>query len=1568
MNLRERKAFALVTALFLLALPLWGQNADGTNTDDTNTDGKTNDNQTSRVPEFPSGLDPEAALLARLSGLFNIEDPTSIYNFGINDNNVEFVLDGTWETRLDSFLNITIDNGTSTMSFTPPVFTQAVDLSSWILINNTWYFESSFQEEFTKNTVAAGYIGGDGDPVRHVRIGNSGIVFPDSYAFVSIGGGTAIAPGIMGTFAGKNWSADTIVRYDAAASRTLTLSGMNEVIDEYTAITDFVRGKWFILPEAPVTGAVTVYVTDDDGEFRDGTSRVAGRRWRKLEQAEFTVHGTEGTLELKNETVESVAVFYYGRYAASSGIPDSALMSFVGETREYFDAISTSLPSGYLPDPSSPDYPVQLAARFLVDINGQTALLVRERGHFSPFENLSRYRAENSSPELVFTGTGISPSQLAVADYDGVYAEAYRTDGNAALESRDCASRFPLAYEFPRLYLPSGGGQKADTDLAVRNRSWKPVSNIALGANAIAGTIQVTRNGISDTAFSFDDETGILTLQKDPSTNETVRITWYDTDDTARNATLTLAGGARWNATDSLSLFSSTALRWNVTKDGYTDSGEQSPGSLIISAGTEYQGENTKALTAFALDVTVPDTTGYYRVIGMDTGTNALYPSKDWYQTIADGVGPVLALPANSVSRKLDDTRKVPMDGTDGTQCATVTDSAMIGSVLAIASSLPSSDSWAGAAILAGDNADMDWSSVSTVSIWLKNPGTATDFEIYLQLGAISDDYGEDSDTIRSWKLETPDATGEWVKRTITLTDEDRSALTAGQNARIIVVPSASASPSTSSPISVVLRTGSISYTGTGFSAKAEPAFSGTTGKLSVDETSDPAPVALIDTGADMPRAFNAGGVNTTLIARFTPESDTERVSVASHVETIPLSSYREFSFFAYASTLPPSEDGAVIRVTMTRPASSGAGTITELELELASSALASDVWQRITVDLESKAVYVDGTEMPASRARVVTLDREKPPTRIEFAMEGWPAPESSAAGDDAAYTVAFDELYLAQSDTVYTFRNRSEYSWKKEGPVLSAGDVALVSNPGLALTADSSVLHDGTEARASGTAAGGVSILRARADGTITASSETARIADSTSHSVTVPIGPLSLHESYVADFTGNDYERTDSASVSGPLALEGKTGVDLNSRNLVRNAAFSITPRIPAFAIGNFSISASSQFSQTGHAPVSDISRVEWGDLWTDTFGYSLSTGESDANKRTGKTGAELGWRTDKGSGILIESKASSAYSSASGVSLGSTYEFMVSAPIRIATTTLTPSWNRTAGETKSPDEGGSYFSDSEFLASSYSRLDYLYSTAPFADLFLGDISDRIADTDGIYSRKFENRYGISWERPSLGMLSDLWIPSTVDTSLSRNTETDATVSNVSDEWTATARAGMSALNMAGTFGARRIFKWYEQDEIAQLYAWSGNWGDSWFTWNVDTLHSVTLLFPEKGSFVTDNAFHYDSPDIAGDGKLVRDTVRIIWKRPGKESFVSALAERWTKLPLKTTREENFSLTVTRSETDSESLSFDHVLRTGIGANGEVSLNSGLGWTRTEDSVTTVELRLGIGGKLTY
>ena len=256
-----------------------------------------------------------------------------------------------------------------------------------------------------------------------------------------------------------------------------------------------------------------------------------------------------------------------------------------------------------------------------------------------------------------------------------------------------------------------------------------------------------------------------------------------------------------------------------------------------------------------------------------------------------------------------------------------------------------------------------------------------------------------------------------------------------------------------------------------------------------------------------------------------------------------------------------------------------------------------------------------------------------------------------------------------------------------------------------------------------SGTAAGGLSLLHARADGTITASSETARIADSTSHSVTVPFGPLSLRECYAAEFIESDFERSDSASLSGPLSLNAATGVKSSGRNLIRTANFGVAPRFPATGIGTFRLSGTSAFTQTGISPAQDITHTDWGDLWVDTFRYSLSTGESDATKRAGKTSFEAGWATEKGSGVSLKADASSAYASSSSVTIGSVFAFTLAAPIRLGFSTLTPSWTRTAKESRSTDEGGSYHSDTGFLMASFPRLRYLYSTAPFADLFVHD-----------------------------------------------------------------------------------------------------------------------------------------------------------------------------------------------------------------------------------------------------
>ena len=266
------------------------------------------------------------------------------------------------------------------------------------------------RKSLPRNTVAAGYVGKDDTVIKHVRIGNSGIVFPDKYPFVQVGGGTAIAPGVMGTFAGKTWNADAIVRYDTAAMKNLTLSGMNEVTDTLIPITSPVRGKWFVLPDAPVTGSVSVFVEDDTGTHVD----TRGRKWRELGMSEFRVSGITGIIELDTAASASVAVVYGGSYALSSTQAGTSLINFVKDTRDYF--VSTT--GNALID----DY-LRNANDFIANIDGQNALLVRERGYISPFEALFRYAASGSDLDAVYQDSGMIPEWFTVDAYNESYAE-----------------------------------------------------------------------------------------------------------------------------------------------------------------------------------------------------------------------------------------------------------------------------------------------------------------------------------------------------------------------------------------------------------------------------------------------------------------------------------------------------------------------------------------------------------------------------------------------------------------------------------------------------------------------------------------------------------------------------------------------------------------------------------------------------------------------------------------------------------------------------------------------------------------------------------------------------------------------------------------------------------------------------------------------------------------------------------------------------------------------------------------------------------------------------------------
>lgn len=1460
--------------------------------------------------EFPEGLDPDMAALARISGLFDVEDPTSIYDFSVSDKEVEFIVDGSWEVALTSALAIDFSSGETVYGFTPPIFTQTVDLLSWILIDNTWYFESSFAEQFTRNTVAAGYIGNDGTAVKHVRVGNAGIVFPSGYPFISVGGGTAIAPGIMGTFAGERWKADAIIRYDTSSQESLVLSGMNEVNDTLVSAMRPVRGKWFVLPDAPVTGSVTVYVETTSGKLID----VSGRAWRKLEASEFTASGLTGTIELATPATGGVAVRY-----GNETYP--GLESFVAETDDYFQSTGTTL-SVYTGKNTYGD--------FVFGLDGGSALLVRERGFFSPFEALMRYAVEGSEFELVYAESGIRDTSFSVIPFGSGYAEIYAESGTESIRSSAC--RYPLAVKFPMLYFPSTGGVKIDTDLSVRSRSYTPITSISLGDDVIAGTIAITRNGVPDTAFRFDESSGILTMDIVPSPGETIRITWQKTDKSARNGTLTLAGGFSYRASDALEFSVGNALRWNTSNDSYTDASEGSPGSYSASAGIEWQKKSFSFGTAFAFDISIPDTTGYYRILGMGQTARTLYPDSTWY------------------SRPLADASYVAPEGIDGDTMPTVSDSSVTGAVLAVRANLASNDAWTGADIATGNSGNADFSATKEISIALKTGGIASGYDIYLQLGIDSTSLHENPDSIREWPLQRPEETDRWTVRTVRLSAEDRRTIAGNNDMRLVVRPSSGSNPTSENPVSVHLYSGPIEIVESGFGSN--------NGEIESIEKYEPLTVErpLSSVSPSIINRFNTG-TNSVLELSIKNTSIDSHVVASKTIPAIPLSSYRLFSFFMYIPEGFP--DSATITVSLDKAC----------ELEIKPETLNDSAWHHYTVNLAEEHVLIDDSAADATVARVVMLDGTGVPTRVSLSFDGLPAPIS---GSD--YNILFDEFYLEEPVSSRSVKNESTVSWKQSGPLVSIFSVPLVSDVSLSLTALSaaSARQDETftVSNIGGTATTAFTLHRSSFSGSIKASRETDGILENETHSVTIPFFFLTANEKYSTDILAGTLSRTDSLSVGGPLRIETSVSASQAGTTLDRKTNGRISPSIPETKAGTFDVSVSGTFSQTGSSPLDKIAGENWSLVWKESFLPLLSVGERDASRRGGNAVLSLGWKKEDFilSGLKLEGNAESSYSTGSVTTSGTKLSYSLSSPLVFKSFTLTPSWKRIASGTTPVERGGTWITDTKIVGESFSRMSWLYETAPVADLFDQSLYRKMSAEDK-WSNTFGNEYSIEWRRPSPGLILDLWTPSTVTASINRETSTDASVDNVRDVWSSPVKAGFSALNMFGTRGALGIFDWYEEDEIEQLYAWTPKWGEGFFVWSADTWHSITVLFADSGTLSAENTIHFNSNDISGTGQLFRDSVRLIWKRPGKSSPLLAPVEKLSKLPVAVRRED--TLTNTLSVTDKKremAMAFDHAMITVIGKNAEIKCSAGTGFSAADNKLIRIDFRLGISGKLSY
>ncbi|MBU0934857.1 MAG: hypothetical protein KKI09_00035 [Spirochaetes bacterium] len=406
------------------------------------------------------------------------EAPTSILSLARNDDNVELLMQGFWDISFlsDGSLALSAADGAA-FSAQALLFKQLPDLYVLLTLNQKWQFETRVTETVSDLLFSLGYFGDDEEIIQEARLGNSEINFPvwPGFNFSALTG----AFGLKGQFSWRQQKTRlfAMLRWDTIQNHTRRFIGTTPDEAQYIEIQQWLRGKSFILPGNPPFTAVRLFLLQ-------GGSR------RELGPAEYSLSLATGSILLD-------------KTATGQLFADYADSSMVYESVQLYD------PTAYNPFELKNLYALQTdLASTTVDI------ISRQSG--MPAE---LWEVEQVGPGLIQLRGALSTPA------DTVFSEPFYLDNAWIYQAQSTTDSDSSTYQ-PGPDLP--GYRIRIRSAAVSSQS------LAIDTAAIADTIQVYRNGISDRNFIFDTASGLIQLQPPPAPGDEILI-HYSTLSTDRS-------------------------------------------------------------------------------------------------------------------------------------------------------------------------------------------------------------------------------------------------------------------------------------------------------------------------------------------------------------------------------------------------------------------------------------------------------------------------------------------------------------------------------------------------------------------------------------------------------------------------------------------------------------------------------------------------------------------------------------------------------------------------------------------------------------------------------------------------------------------------------------------------------------------------------------------------------------------------------------------------------------------------------------------------------------------------
>ena len=1450
------------------------------------------------------------------------EAPRALFQTQLGDADVDLFLEGTWtiQSSLGAVWGTPGPVSPAVPGFSSGfLFDQIPDLTLSLWLMDRYFFETTLSEDSAFNTYLLGYEGKEGELLRRVRLGNTDTAI-DSTPLMEVPEHPAGALGASATLETESSRHELLLRYQKTSRVTKTFAGTTETEDINLDPGEYLRGRYFLLPDENVKNVI-VYLEDTDGDFT-GTD---GRLYRQATGYEASVSAEDGFLVLSAYPAGRVLIYYEeNTFSVGDGsIGQNALAGL----------------NGNQPDPSAAAVDFQFDATvyagitfnsLAITVDGNNSLLLWDDGAFSPFEFQAVYTAAGASSgtteEIELRAVG---ETTATSVLDGEFGSGILTLRPSGFNR--ASTRYPLADIVPEAYGPQ---RESLLPWYLRYVQKSGTSVISVPSSAVDGTVQVTVNGRTEKRFTRLSN-GTLEFFFTIFPSDQVEVSYELPDDSATGADLLFISSNTFNpfrTIPELSLRADLGLRWNVDLDqGYCDEYNTSPGSLLASAGAAYEGENAGFTINGGVSVGTHDTRGYLRLGGMDSGatgfaisSHSLFPAApsssftignlgelsftDYYKYLDTGGSSLQeytwAVPSDQIYPYADGSPAGP-------SVALAENDDIDGKVAVLDYSL-SAGEWVGAQINAGDTLDLSGTTAVSFSYRLTKSGAGT-LGLTLRAGSVSEDldsdgvldsesgmydtgfaynpaaetlyvggggtgprgeFGngsketEDADGNDLLNRETESATialsppagttadGVWRTVYIPLSVSERSKLSSTRAVQFLLDSDGDASGR--------LLIGEVKFHGTSFvPGNAETSVS----ELSEYELeSGEQPSLKLNSAYDLvDTRFNDGNNNQQVLR---VEWTGGQAEVVGPLTEVPLSAYGTLRFYYRLNPL-------------------SADTDLQLDLEgddgtysvLISGISASANWNKVEVDLADGSVSVNAAVLSASTSG----DRDIVARRAVF---------STTTPDGILF---LDELHLADPVPTTDLGLLTSARYKKEGSILTAGGVPVFGNfswSGSSRIASSGFgsgfsAADGRVYRVYQEA--GFSSLYSRAELTMTVREGENSTEISGSHSLTIPEhGPLQFEDSYSHEPSGNafSFSKSDTLRFSLPALSAGTTA----------SAAYDSDSLSQSWQV-----SASSEGRRASFAPVISLTNTLtatnmdagwYTEGWLKGTEYLLYREDSEPASRSVSLSLPMEFSPLPDINLSFDpAAASSRYGTenrmqkdtlVTGLMLeGAVFQ---KSPFQLK---YNLKYSRDFSGERQTDSFGldenAFYGDISAWGSTAQAQPYMLSAVPVLEIFSHSEKDIFSrGTEGFDEAGYTPRLGISVKRPFSSRLTDLLIPSHVAFNTSRlyQREYDSVTTIFTTDTTAT----MTAVNLSGTMGAYPLFRWYESDQTVTSVNLSTQYDDELqVDWNI--LNTITLYGHEESIYSLENSISYNTDYAAASWS---SSLSARWfqkvKKPGK------------------------------------------------------------------------------------